>query len=127
MVMRRASVDVADGQTVRLDIEIAGSAGIRGTVSAPAGYAMMVFVRGASATEPFSVENASLVINEVLGMAQSGPDGDGSYEITDLEPGSYNVTAVCMPVGVQPPQKIPQASRIVTLEEGQSVIVDFSL
>jgi len=125
-VVRHASVRLEDGETVRLDIEIGGSASIRGSVSSPSGYPMTeVLVRDPSVAEPITAENISSRLRLALGITHCGTDG--SYEILDLEAGTYNVTAICMGESFISPRSIWQASQIVTLEEGQTLELDFAL
>ena len=123
----RVDVQVGDGRTVRADIDIGGSCAIKGRVSLPAGYDMaVVFVRDGSALEPLSLDDTAplAIAGQVLGMAQCAPDG--TYEISDLAPGSYNVTAVCamQAEGVAPTVTV-QDSRVITLKVGQTLQVDF--
>ncbi len=125
-MVRHASVHLDDGETVRLDIEIGGSASTKGTVSSPGGYPMTeVGVREPSVAEPITAENMSSRWRLALGMTVCEPDG--SYEILDLEAGTYNVTAVSFGERTITPRRIWQASQIVTLEEGQTLELDFAL
>jgi len=120
-----AGFRVAGGQVVRQDLEVGGSAAIRGKVSYPKGCAEVgVIVRAASATEPFSLENRSLILIQSLGWTVCAPDG--SYEIPDVPPGSYNVTAFCGLSGGEATDLL-QKSQTVTLRDGQTLELDFAL
>jgi hypothetical protein len=119
-----AQVQVADGQTARADIDIkTGSAAIVGTVSWPAGYERpSVVIRNASTTAPISLVEWRSVSGA---LARRGCKDDGSFEISDLPAGSFNVTTVCIKGELVAPEEILQDSRIVTLEDGQRVEVHF--
>ncbi len=128
VALGRVNLRVADGRTVRADIDIGGPCSIKGRVFLPAGYDMaVVFVRDGSALEPLSLDDMAplAMVGQVLGVAQCAPDG--TYEIRELAPGSYNVTAVCaMLAEAAVPSDSIQNSRVVTLDKGQAVQVDFT-
>jgi hypothetical protein len=124
--MSSTTAQVEPGQVARVDFEFSGSGRIIGTVSWPEGYDVVgVVVRDASATEPFSFETWASIQSQVLGWTRCGPDG--SYEITDLPAGTYNITAVCAPEWDSPASDVRQSSRIVTIEEDQPLELNFAL
>ena len=123
--MSRATVQVAAGQVARVDFALGGRASITGTVASPAGYTIRgVLVRDASATEPFSFERWVSIQRQALGWTLCGRDG--SYQITDLSPATYNLTAVCAPEWESPRSEVRQTSRIVSIEEGQRLELNFA-
>jgi len=120
-----ASVQVPTAGIVRLDFELGGSATITGRVSWPQGYTVpVVLVRSATATEPVSLSNLGVLESQCAGYSLCG-DG-GIYVISDLPPGSYNVTAFCGLSGGEETDLL-QKSRTVTLRDGQTLELDFAL
>jgi hypothetical protein len=121
-----ATVQVAAGQTVRVDFDLGGSVLLRGKVSAPGGHDVVaVIVRRSSATEPLYFEDWALIQREMLGWARCGPDG--SYEVTDLPEGTYNVTVLGAPRWGSPAAETTQTSRTITVKDGEQRELNFSL
>jgi|GEM_PF-3110397 len=125
-ISRAATVQIADGDTVRVDVDFSGSATIRGTVSWPAGYIpASVSVSETAAAEVPPSENTGGNVIRTEAAAQCTPDG--AFEITNLPAGSYRVSAVSIRGNRWNPTDFWHASQEVTLEEGQAATADFSV
>jgi len=123
-----ALVRVRDGQVAKVDLNIqVGTATITGTVSWPESYEVAgVLVRDASDTGLFSMENLVVVRSQML--ARMRCKTDGGFEVPNLPAGSYNVTGVCLiELDDGSFDDIIQASKTVTVKEGEVAEVNFEL
>ena len=119
--MAYSTVHVGNGQPIRLDFDMGGSAAVRGSVSLAEGYyATVDVVPAGSASESSIVADLGTYRSRVLAGSQCRQDG--SYEITDLPPGTYAVVVSYRGAG----QLVGHSSRVVTIKDGESAEVNFA-
>jgi len=120
--MGSSTVHVRNGQAIRLDFDMGGSAAVRGSVSLPEGcHATVDVVPRGSTSESSVMADLGTHRSRVLGGSQCRQDG--SYEITDLPPGSYTVIVSYWGTG----ELLGRSSRVVTIKDGESAEVNFAL
>ncbi len=119
------SVNVTPGETVRANLELMGSCGIRGVFTKAHEFSYIVRVYEAGKAP------STLIANSDDGCPDAGlfarawcPSGGDEYEILNLQPGDYDVLGFCSSGigGVLDPEPICQR---VTLRAGQIAELDF--
>ena len=119
--MGSSTVHVRNGQAIRLDFDMGGSAAVRGSVSLPEGcHATVDVVPRGSTSESSVMADLGTYRSRVLAGSQCRQDG--SYEITDLPPGTYMVIVSYWGTG----ELLGRSSRVVTIKDGESAEVNFA-
>jgi hypothetical protein len=117
-----AQVDLRDGETVRQDFHFENSMSVRGHIVVPSNRfrkAVVAAVRGT-----VLIENEQQMSEAIKRAGQESGIVDrvrGDYTIHLSEPGTYTVLAAWYEHSKPP----IWASQVVTIEEGQTVVVDF--
>ncbi len=125
-------VNVPPGETVRANIDIMGSCGIRGTYTKVSDFSYIVRVYKAGTAPTIWVDNTESAGNgndNGLVARTWCPVGENQYEILNLPPGEYDVIGFCscglgctIPGVTYDPEPICQR---VTLRNGQIAELNF--
>jgi hypothetical protein len=129
VTFRSVWADVESGKATRVDLEVGGSAAICGTLSYPdEGVRGYIFVRDASSTGAVPPIDSRDYFEQIVAQALF-VQRNGYYEIGNLPPGTYNVTARCHFFDQEAGNFIPvkERSKIVSLSRGEIAEVSFDL
>jgi hypothetical protein len=117
-----AQVDLRDGETVRQDFDFENVMGVRGYAVLPSSGLLGAQIAAVRGAVPIDNEGQLVeAINRASRESSIVGHDRGDYMIQLDEPGVYTVLAVWY----YPSKPANWASRVVTIEDGQTVVVDF--